>query len=114
MENKETVNREDRLNRALEPEFSDNRRYETLMEVAQDYLKDKLFYLGCAKIYEEAGNEELADEYRRRAEWVDNAYLNPLTEILGVIKLYTWDMETEDLEEIKRYFGDEYFKSEVV
>jgi hypothetical protein len=71
-------------------------------------LKDKLYYLGCAKIYEEAGNSELADEYVRRAECVDEVYLEPLIKILGEIKLSVWDMEEEDLREIRKYFGSEY------
>lgn len=108
MENKEITNKEALLNKALEPGFSEAARCDTLMDVAQDYLKDKLYYLGCAKIYEEAGNSELADEYVRRAEWVDEAYLEPLTKILGEIKLSVWDMEEEDLREIKKYFGSEY------
>ena len=108
MEIGEVINKEALLNKALEPGFSDNSRYDTLMDVAQDYLKDKLYYLGCAKIYEEAGNSELADEYVRRAEWVDEAYLEPLSKILGEIKLSVWDMEEEDRKEIKKYFGREY------
>lgn len=112
METGEVINKEALLNKALEPEFSDDGRYESLMEVAQDYLKDKLYYLGCAKIYEEAGNSELADEYVRRAEWIDEAYLEPLSKILGVIRLHVWDMEEEDLKEIRKYFGSEYLDYE--
>ena len=114
MENKEreATNKEALLNKALESEFSDDSRHDTLMGVAQDYLRDKLFYLGCAKIYEEAGNSELADEYVRRAEWVDEAFLKPLGEILGEIKLSALDMEEESIREIKKYFGDEYLDYE--
>ena len=109
---KEAINKEALLNKALEPEFSEAARDETLMEVAQDYLRDKLFYLGCAKIFEEAGDDELADVYVRRAEWVDEKYLEPLNKIVGEIKLSTWGMEARDVEEIRKYFGDEYFESE--
>lgn len=112
MENREIINKEALLNKALESEFSDDNRYDTLMDVAQDYLRDKLYYLGCAKIYEEAGNSELADEYMRRAEWVDEAYLEPLGKILGEIKLSIYDMEEEDVREIEKYFGREYLDYE--
>ena len=112
MENRETVNKEALLNKALESEFSDDGRYESLMEVARDYLRDKLFYLGCAKIYGEAGDEVAAEDYRLRAEQVDESFLNPLSEILGEIKLSTWHMEYENVEEIRKYFGNEYFESE--
>lgn len=112
MENREAINREALLNKALEPEFSDDGRYESLMEVARDYLRDKLFYLGCAKIYGEAGDEITAENYMLRAEQVDEKFLNPLSEVLGEIKLSTWHMEEEDLREIRKYFGSEYFESE--
>lgn len=112
MESRETVNKEALLNKALESEYSDDARYDTLMDVAQDYLRDKLYYLGCAKIYKEAGNDELADEYVRRAEWVDEAYLEPLGKVLGDIKLSALDMEEEDLREIEKYFGKEYLDYE--
>lgn len=112
MENKEAVNKEALLNKALESEYSVDARLDILMDVAQDCLKDKLFYIGCVKIYAEAGDIEAAEDYRQRAEWVDEKYLNPLTKILGEIKLSTWDMEPKDVEEIKKYFGDEYFDFE--
>jgi len=112
MENREVTNKEALLNKALEAEFSDGARCNTLRVVAQDYLRDKLFYLGCAKIYEEAGDDGLAGVYRRHADWVDETYLNPLTEILGGIKLDPWNMEEKDIEEIRKYFGDEYFDFE--
>lgn len=112
MENKEVINKEALLNKALESEYSDDSRYDTLMDVAQDYLRDKLYYLGCAKIYEEAGNSELADEYVRRAENVDEWYLEPLGKILGDIKLSVLDMEEEDLREVEKYFGREYLDYE--
>lgn len=108
METGEVINKEALLNKALEPGFSEAARCETLMDVAQDYLKDKLYFLGCAKIYEEAGDDEGAKEYVQRAEWVDEAYLEPLTKILGEIKLSIWDMEEEDRKEIEKYFGSEY------
>ena len=114
MENKEreAVNKEALLNKALGAEFSDDGRYESLMEVARDYLRDKLFYLGCAKIYGEAGDEVTAENYRLRAEQIDEKVLNPLSEVLGEIKLPTWHMEYENVEEIRKYFGNEYFESE--
>lgn len=112
MENREITNKEALLNKALAAEFSENDRCNTLRAVAQDYLRDKLFYLGLAKIYEEAGDDEFAGVYWRRADRVDEAYLNPLTEILGEIKLDPWDMEEKDIEEIRKYFGDEYFDFE--
>ena len=112
MENREITNKEALLNKALESEFSDDGRYESLMEVARDYLRDKLFYLGCAKIYGEAGDEVTAENYRLRAEQVDKSFLNPLSEVLGEIKLSTWGMEARDVEEIRKYFEDKYFKSE--
>lgn len=113
MENREVINREALLNKALEPEFTDRGRYESLMEVAQDFLRDKLFYLGCAEIYKEAGDDVTAENYKQRAENVDKLYLDPLSKILGEIKLSTsWPMEWEDIEEIRKYFGNEYFKSE--
>lgn len=113
MENREITNKEALLNKALEPEFTDRGRYESLMEVAQDFLRDKLFYLGCAKIYGEAGDNITAENYELRAEQVDERYLEPLGKILGEIKLPTcWPMEWEDVEEIRKYFGDEYFESE--
>lgn len=112
METGETINKEALLNKALEPEFSEAARDETLMDVAQDYLRDKLFFLGCAKIYEEVGDDEVADVYKRRAEWVDEKYLEPLSKILGEIRLYIWDMEEEDLKEIEKYFGNEYLDYE--
>lgn len=112
MENREAVNKEALLNKALEPEFSEAGRDETLMEVAQDYLRDKLFFLGCAKIYEEAGDDELADVYVRRAEWVDEKFLEPLSKILGEIRLSIYDMEEVDLREIEKYFGNEYLDYE--
>lgn len=114
MENKEreAVNKEALLNKALEAEFSDDMRHESLTEVAEDFLRDKLFYLGCAKIYEEAGDDETAEEYKLRAKRVDEWYLNPLSKILGEIKLHTWDMEERNIKEIKKYFGDEYLDYE--
>lgn len=112
MENKEVINKEALLNKALAPEFSDSMRHESLMEVAEDFLRDKLFYLGCAKIFEEADDDETAKEYKLCAERVDEWYLNPLSEILGKIKLHTWNMEKRDIEEIRKYFGDKYFESE--
>ena len=112
MENKEATNKEAVLSKALSPEFSDDNRYDTLKEVAQDYLRDKLFYLGCAKIYEEVGDAELAEEYRLRANSVDEWYLDQLSKVIGEIKLNTWDMEPEDVKEIRKYFGDEYFEGE--
>lgn len=112
MENREVINKEALLNKALEPEISVGGRCDALMEVAQDYLRDKLFYLGCAKIYGEAGDYETAEEYGRRAKWVDEVYLKPLSEILGDIKLPALDMEEEDIREIKKYFGDEYLDYE--
>ena len=112
METGETINKEALLNKALEPEFSDDGRYESLMEVARDYLRDKLVYLGCAKIYKEAGDGVTAENYELRAERVDAHYLRPLSKLLGTIKLSTWHMEAEDVEEIRKYFGNEYFESE--
>lgn len=112
MESRETTNKEALLNKALESEFSDDGRYESLMEVAQDYLRDKLFYLGCVKIFEEAGDNVTAENYKLRAKWVDEKYLEPLSKIVGEIKLSTWGMEARDVEEIRKYFGDEYFESE--
>lgn len=112
MEIGEVINKEALLNKALEPEFTDRGRYESLMEVAQDFLRDKLFYLGCVKIYKEAGDDVTAENYEQRAKMIDERYLDPLSKILGAIKLSTWGMEVEDVEEIRKYFGNEYFESE--
>lgn len=113
MDNQEAINKEALLNKALAPEFTDRGRCDALMEVAQDYLRDKLFYLGCMKIYKEAGEDRIAEDYKVRAEWVDEKFLDPLSKLLGEIKLPTcWPMEWEDIEEIRKYFGDEYFESE--
>ena len=112
MKTGEVINKEALLNKALEPEFTDRGRYESLMEVAQDFLRDKLFYLGCAKIYKEAGDDVTAENYEQSAEATDKLYLKPLGKILGEIKLSTsWPMEPEDVEEIRKYFGNEYFES---